>query len=567
MVEEVVRQPLNAKKLKSVTTILPYPPLSDTQLSLLNELARRYAATRTQAVRTVVPDFPLRFIPSVEKRTVRRKSIKVKNISKLYRYLTKAKGSLVITGREMNPTDKAIADYIVTQANKGQVLCLFPDRYSLEWALHHFSAQQNRRPSIYHAGLSKSTLATTWKKIATGEAQIIFGTRTALFAPFASLCSILAFNASDDSYRSWDMQPHYDARELAMVVAKNKMPNFLFAVLPSFSITAGVPLVRVPATTLPKRVAFDRRALPYTERKKILPEELIKKIAAEDKPVLVFANKRGYAALVCRDCGYLPRCESCDRALVLKSKKTIATLHCERCNVNISTPETCPECTGASFHFVGAGVERIAEAIKNAFPTKTVQILSASNKQNVILASTLENIRRDTVDIIVATAVILPRLWTVPTFDLTIVLGAEGLFLQTDWQASERVLATLEQLSAHTSGELMVDTYGNEDPALKAFLAGTTADFYKQEIKLRKKFNYPPYGTILTLSGTSKELDTLAAVLKKGQLAIIEIILQREVGGAIKMIILKVSKEASLKPLFALLTSAIKVDVNPTTLL
>ncbi|MFA5954517.1 MAG: hypothetical protein WC817_03225 [Patescibacteria group bacterium] len=561
---------VESSRLKAILGLLPHHQLSPTQFWLADKLEQLYGATRTQAIRTILPELPYNLLQKVSDSRIENLTKKIPLTgSKLLKILLSEKGVGIVSGKAIPPTDPAIAAYISTKAKQGQVLCLFPDRYSVERAASIYRSRYQLVPLVWQSNFTKTLTASSWQSIASGESSIIFGTRGALFLPFCKLTSIVLFEAGDESFRSWDMQPHYDARDLAAGLATHlHIPCLFTSVTPLLAITKNAEVIRIVPSIEPKITVIDRRGLPTASRKEVLPSDIKDRIQNSQGQVLIYANKRGYAALVCRDCGYMPRCTSCDRPFVLQSKKTADRLYCQSCFIEDSAPVNCPTCHGNNFSFVGSGIERITEALNKEFPNRLVQVITADKKgDNDSLAAALDNIRSNKADITLATSAILTRLWSIPDFPLTIVLAAEGLFLQNDWQASERVLGVLSSLKAHTKREMVIDTYGTDDPSLNALRQDSPNSFFEKEMKLRKSFNYPPYGSVIVIHGTTQPLEKLLASVMKEKIKITDHILHIVPNRTLNKLILKMPVTSTTVKFWNLIPAEMKVDVNPTALI
>lgn len=571
-IQGIVRSTFNKtpslKIILNIKSILAYPPLTKGQLAIIDILENYYGASRTLAYKTVVTKLAMN--PRLEPKRFSQKikyPVLAKTNKQTLRLLFQAKHKLTISGALYDPRHSLFIEYIRQRIkNKGQILLLFPDNESAKTAKEFYEKYFNEDALVIWSSQAPiSQLGRDWMRIGTGEASVILATRGGPFLPFKSLRAILLFDEADNNYKSWDQQPYYDTRLLAEKLAKiEQIPLLTTRLLPPLQ-----PRRQVFSIISQKKAAlttiFDRQILYKKNPKAIMSEEAMTFIerSSPSEQGLVFINRLGYAAILCRDCGYIFRCHNCDSPLMYASNQDMRTnTRCYKCGHVEITPVFCPQCHCVRLRYFGIGVERIHEELIKQFPHKRIQRLDRSYlKTDPSLQQLLDNIRNHHMDVTIATSIILPRLWSLPLFNTTVVLQAERLFLTTDWQAYENGLTALRQLQAATMNHFYVETNLPNHPVIKSLQSMNLKNFFTSELAERKRFNYPPYCRLIKLIAKKSDAGVILDEISK--LGNIEMI---GIPGSQRIIILKIPLNISPRTILPYLSNKWKIDVDPITL-
>ena len=374
---------------------------------------------------------------------------------------------------------------------------------------------------VYHSRFTDAERELRYTQIANQKSQItnnfvVLGARSSIFLPIPNVGLVIVDEEHDPSYKQTEPAPRYHARAAAIMLAQLHKANVLLGTAtPSVesyylakkgvyglvSLTerfGGVELPEIQLVDLKRQYTrkemYDHFSDPLVER--------IRQTLADNKQVILFQNRRGYAPLIqCTQCGQPPRCVQCD--VLMTYHKRANELRCHYCGFHMPVPAVCPDC-GGELKAIGFGTERIEDEIQHLFPEARVlrmDLDTTRNKsayQDIINAFALHEC-----DILVGTQMITKGLH----FDdvrLVAVLNADPLFNQPDFRAYERAYQMLEQVSGRagrkgTKGEVWIQTF---DPTNKVLQMVTQHDYevlYQHQIAEREIFHYPPFHRIIRL--------------------------------------------------------------------
>ncbi|HLQ93041.1 MAG TPA: primosomal protein N' [Xanthobacteraceae bacterium] len=403
-----------------------------------------------------------------------------------------------------------------------QSLVLMPEIALTGQFLDRFCERFGTRPAEWHSQLSQRLRARTWAAVAAGEVGVVAGARSALFLPYADLGLIVLDEEHDPAYKQ-EEGVRYHARDMAVVRASvAKFPIVLASATPSVESEVNARRGRYRRLSLPERFggqdlpaieAIDLRREGPPRGRFIAPRlaEAVKTAVERGEQALLFLNRRGYAPLtLCRACGFRLACQNCDAWLVDHRFKR--RLVCHHCGFSMPPPAVCPKCEATeSFVACGPGVERLEEEVATLFPDKRVLILSSDLVASIErMREELAEIEAGLVDIIVGTQLVAKG-HHFPKLNLVGIVDADLGLANGDPRAAERTFQMLHQVVGRAGREAgrgigYLQTYQPEHPVLRALIAADREAFYSNEIELREKSHYPPFGRLASLlvSGPDK---------------------------------------------------------------
>ena len=397
-----------------------------------------------------------------------------------------------------------------TLRNGRQVLVLLPEIALTSAFIDRVKERFGCKPAEWHSEISKTEKNRCWKMVASGNAELIVGARSALYLPFKNLGLIVVDEEHDSSYKQED-GILYNARDMSVLRASlNSALVILASATPSLETWVNASIGkytrlnlqnRYGISELPKVSFVDMREenLPSS---KWISEKLIKAINSNlgrNEQSLLFINRRGYAPItMCKACGFQVGCEKCDARMVLHSFKE--KLMCHQCGDTKGSLESCPNCgVSDSFNPIGPGVERLAEEASEVFPDAKLAILSSdligSSRSMIKLINKIVN---GDVDIIIGTQLVAKG-HNFPLLSLVGVIDADLGLQGGDLRAAEKTFQLIKQVSGRAGrtskkGFALLQTYQPEHPVMKAILSGNEEEFWSSEAEQRKQAGVPPFG-------------------------------------------------------------------------
>ena len=411
-----------------------------------------------------------------------------------------------------------------------QALILLPEIALTSQFLARFAKRFGAPPVEWHSALAPPERGRVWTGVATGEARVVVGARSALFLPFCDLGLIVIDEEHDAGFKQ-DDRVHYQGRDMAVVRARlGGCPIVLASATPSIESHVNARTGRYRHIVLPGRfsgvempdvTAIDMRTEGPAKGKWLSPTlvEAVTQTMERGQQTLLYLNRRGYAPLtLCQKCGERFQCPQCTAWLVEHRFKH--RLNCHHCGFSLPTPEKCPKCQEpGSLVACGPGVERVAEEVAERFPDAKVALLSSDLIPNLQeMRAVIARIEAGEANIIIGTQIVakghnFPDLATVGIVD-----GDLGLAQGADPRASERTFQLLHQVTGRAGrmairGRGFVQTHSPSHPVMAAILSGDRDAFLEQEIRVRQQGLLPPYGRLaaLIISAMDKELAERAA--------------------------------------------------------
>lgn len=396
-----------------------------------------------------------------------------------------------------------------------QVVILLPEiALSAQW-MERFKRRFGCLPCEWHSDLTPANRRKNWRSVATNQAKVIVGARSALFLPFADLGLIIVDEEHDGAFKQED-GVIYHARDMAVVRARlGSFPIVLASATPSLETWTNVAEGKYKYLHLPSRHAG--ALLPETAIIDLIKDppprgswishplrQALEETFANGEQALLFLNRRGYAPLtLCRTCGHRFQCPRCTAWLV--EHRRTGRLQCHHCGFNTKLPEICPSCEKEdTLAACGPGVERLAEEVTKLFPDARTVIADSDSITGPKAASELvRRIENHEVDLIIGTQIVAKG-YHFPLLTLVGVVDADLGLQGGDLRAAERTYQTLYQVSgragrAHLPGRVLLQSSMVEHPVMKALAAGERDHFLDVEGKARKDALMPPYGRLVAL--------------------------------------------------------------------
>jgi primosomal protein N' (replication factor Y) len=362
--------------------------------------------------------------------------------------------------------------------------------------------------STLHSGMSAGVRFAEWMRIMRGEARIIVGPRSAVFAPARRLGLIIIDEEHDGSYKSGNT-PRYHARQAAMRRCSAEGARLLMGSatpsLEAWKLMGEKAVVRLDLTRRLSGGALPRvRPVNLSGSKGCLSDELkeeIRKTAAMGRQTILFLNRRGFAYFYhCPACGYELICKNCSVSLTWHRDKNQAL--CHYCGYRETPPSACPQCGSLTAGYAGFGTELIEEEVRRAFPDLRIRRVDADTAGGRGgLQETLELFRAHCFDILLGTQMVAKGLNFPGVRLVGVVLADSGLHLP-DFRAVERVFSLIVQVAGRSGryfpdGMVIVQTYRPNDPSITAACSLDVPGFFTAELAQRKVLGFPPYTRLI----------------------------------------------------------------------
>ena len=388
--------------------------------------------------------------------------------------------------------------------------------------------------AILHSAFGDAERADQWRRVRSGQARVVVGTRSGVFAPVQDLGLVIVDEEHDGSYKQQET-PRYHGRDVALVRAKNAgAVAILGSATPSIETRFNANQDKYQMLMLPERIA--RRPMPevqivdmrteFLETKKQstfsrkLIEEMQQRLVAREQTMLLL-NRRGFSSfMVCRACGERLNCANC--SVVLTHHKRDRRMLCHYCGYAEKVPGTCPKCGSDLIQFLGTGSERVEDELHKHLPNARIARLDRDTARGKgSFESILQAFREGHIDILVGTQMIAKG-HDIPNVTLVgVVLADIGLSLP-DFRAAERSFQLLTQAAGRAGrgdapGRVIVQTLNPDHYAIRFAAEQDYEGFYKKEIEFRKWLRYPPFAAFANvLVRDRKQEDALRMATQVG---------------------------------------------------
>ena len=428
-----------------------------------------------------------------------------------------------VTGSGKTSVIMKTIDHILS-VNKS-VIVLLPEIALTPQTLSIFCSRYGKRVAIIHSGLSEGERLDTYKRIKSGGADVVIGTRSAVFAPLDNLGMIVIDEEQEHTYKS-DQNPKYHARDIARYrVNKQNALMLLASATPSFESyykaqEGKYTLIRLNkrygGAKLPRVSIVDMRktssGAAVSPLGNLLCEKLVEAKENGNQSIL-FINRRGYNNFVsCRSCGEAISCPTCSVSMTyhtVGNSYDKGELRCHWCGRRMPMPTECPSCQSTHISRMGYGTQRIEQELRELLPTAEIlrmdtDTTSTKNAYGEILGK----FRRREADVLLGTQMVTKG-HDFPAVTLVGVLLADASLYLDDYRAAERTFAMLTQVigragRADKEGEAIIQTNNPDNDCIRLACEQDYDRFYQNEIRLRRQLRFPPFCDIalLTLSSS-----------------------------------------------------------------
>ncbi len=400
-----------------------------------------------------------------------------------------------------------------------QAIVLMPEISLTAQAVGIYRARFGDRVAILHSALSLGERWDEWQRIRTGEAAVVIGARSAVFAPAPALGLVVVDEEHDSSYKQ-EQAPRYHAREVALQRGElSGCPVVMASATPALESFHDAERGRHRLLRLPTRV--EERSLPRIRvvdmrgsgaRTPILSTPLRQGIAgrlAAEEQVILFLNRRGFATfLLCPTCGESLRCPDC--GVALKYHRESRQVRCHHCGLARTAPDLCARCGGHEIRFSGFGTERVERELTRVFPrARPGRMDRDTTARRGAHVRIVGEFRAAQTDILIGTQMVAKG-FDFPGVTLVGVISADTSLNLPDFRAAERTFQLLTQVSGRSGrgekeGEVIIQTYRPDHYSIEAAAEQDYQAFYRREIEARRELSYPPFSQLVNLVVSGEE--------------------------------------------------------------
>ena len=424
-----------------------------------------------------------------------------------------------VTGSGKTEVYMEIIDYYLSLGKTSIVLV--PEISLTPQMIERFEKRFGKRIAAIHSGLSDGEKYDEYRRIARGEASIVIGARSAIFAPLDNIGIIIIDEEHSDSYKQSDPSPRYHARDIAILRSKyHKCSVLLGSATPSLESMARGEKGVYKLLSLPHRI--NGKELPLVNIVDMNKEmkrskghfssimvDAIKERLDRGEQIILLLNRRGYSSFVtCKNCGYTFKCPNCD--ITLTYHKSSNTLRCHYCGYGGKVVDTCPECKEKALNNLGVGTQKIEEELNKLFPNSRVLRMDYdTTSKKGMHEKMIDEFREGKYDILLGTQMVSKGL-DFSNVTLVGVINADTSLNIPDFRSSENTFSLLSQVAGRSGrstkeGTVIIQTFNPEHYAISLCKNHDYLSFYKQEMMIRRSLKYPPYYYICNIRVSGKD--------------------------------------------------------------
>ena len=412
-----------------------------------------------------------------------------------------------VTGSGKTEVYMEIIDFYLREGKT--CIVLVPEISLTPQMIQRFSERFGDMIAAIHSGLSDGEKYDEWRRIVRGEASIVIGARSAIFAPLQNIGVIIMDEEHSESYKQSDSNPRYHARDIAFLRAKTHHCSIIFgSATPSLESMARALKGVYKLLELPHRV--NGKSLPHVDiidmniaskkMKGYFSFELknaVDKCLSRNEQVILLLNRRGYSSFItCKNCGYTFKCPNCDISLTFH--KSSNTLRCHYCGYGEKVYDKCPKCSESSLNKLGVGTQKIEEELQNIFPnSKILRMDYDTTSRKGMHEKMIEEFKNHQYDILLGTQMVAKGL-DFSNVTLVGVINADTTLNIPDFRSSENTFSLLSQVAGRSGrsnkeGKVIIQTFNPDHYAIYYSSKYDYLSFYKKEMNIRKQLKYPPY--------------------------------------------------------------------------
>ncbi len=370
--------------------------------------------------------------------------------------------------------------------------------------------------AIFHSSLQKGERFDEWTRVRNGDARVVIGTRSAVFAPVKNLGLIVVDEEHESSYRQQE-SPYYNARDVAIVRAQKESATVVLgSATPSLESFHNARKGKYQLLTLPERIAarpmaaariidmrtvFARHGKPRVFSDELL--EAIRETRERNEQSIILLNRRGYSSFIlCRSCGETIQCPNCD--VTLTYHRALRVIVCHYCNHREAVPRVCPSCGKKYIYYVGEGTEQLEEMLKLLFPAlRVARIDRDTTARRKSFEQSLADFSAGRIDTLVGTQM-LAKGHDFPNVTLVGVVSVDAGLALPDFRSAERTFQLITQVAGRAGrgdrpGKVLIQTYHPYHYALRHACAQDYEGFYDEELRYRQNHSYPPFVALASL--------------------------------------------------------------------
>lgn len=370
--------------------------------------------------------------------------------------------------------------------------------------------------AIFHSSLQKGERFDEWTRVKNGDARVVIGTRSAVFAPVKNLGLIVVDEEHESSYRQQE-SPYYNARDVAIVRAQKESATVVLgSATPSLESFHNASKGKYTLVNLPERIGarpmatakivdmrnvFARHGKPRVFSDELL--EAIRDTRERGEQSIILLNRRGYSSFIfCRSCGETVQCPNCDVTLTYHRSERVIV--CHYCNHREAVPSACPSCSKKYIYYVGEGTEQLEEMLRLLFPAlRVARIDRDTTARRKVFEQSLADFSAGRIDTLVGTQM-LAKGHDFPNVTLVGVVSVDVGLALPDFRAAERTFQLITQVAGRAGrgdrpGRVLIQTYHPYHYALRHACAQDYETFYEEELRYRQNHSYPPFVALASL--------------------------------------------------------------------
>ena len=424
-----------------------------------------------------------------------------------------------VTGSGKTEVYMEIIDYYLSLGKTSIVLV--PEISLTPQMVERFRERFGERIAALHSALSDGEKYDEWRRIYRGEASIVIGARSAIFAPLKDIGVIIIDEEHSDSYKQSDPSPRYHARDIAILRAEYHHASVVLgSATPSLESMARAQKGVYSYLSLPTRV--NGHELPHVEivdmnleTKKCVSHfstflvDKMKTCLENQEQVILLLNRRGYSSFVtCKNCGYVFKCPNCDISLTYH--KSSNTLRCHYCGYGEKVYHTCPSCGKETLNNFGVGTQKIEEELHSLVPSARVLRMDYdTTSRKGMHEEMINSFKNHQYDILLGTQMVAKGL-DFPKVTLVGVINADTSLNIPDFRSSENTYSLLSQVAGRSGradkiGSVVIQTFNPDHYAISMVKDHDYLKFYEKEMSIRRQLRYPPYFYICNIRISGKD--------------------------------------------------------------